>query len=212
MRPLPDDVEFSWYSPGLGDGIAPEDVYAGYRIFVQRKDQDPAMLPDLLLDAGETDGTVPAASLGAYERIGLAAEDASLKDAEGKPLLSPIAWLVPREGEVTGTVMKPNPASRGPFSDAPMAVPAGEGISVVCEYWHQGVHGRQEAITDAGGRFYCGKVPLDVPVELRCDAEKQTVTCTAANPRQDVTLGGVRIREVSTADPDAPPPPPPPED
>jgi hypothetical protein len=73
-----------------------------------------------------------------------------------------------------------------------------EGAAVVCEFVENGRARSLTATTDKQGqaRF---EVPLDTPITLKWGQEKGTVTCTAASPQQMVSLGGVKLKTVSTA-------------
>jgi hypothetical protein len=186
-------VVFAWKHPDLGPGLSPGRVLSGYRVFTQVGQAAPAMLPGVLLPADVESAMVPAAQVGPYDRIGLAAEDAVGKDGAGNLLLSPVGWFAPGNGTVTVLVSEVNPDSSSPFSEDITIPVAGAGVSI--EYTERGATVTRGGTTDATGQVRFD-VPLDTPVAVTFGNERKTVTCTQAAPEQFTGFGGLMVQVV----------------
>ena len=189
-------IVFSWKQPELGPGLTPPKVLAGYRVFTQKGAAEPTMVPDVLLPADSESALVPAAKVGAYDRIGLASEDAVVKTASGQPLLSPVQWMAQGNGSVTVIVSEVNPNRNNPFAED-IVIPVA-GATVLAEFVEKGQAASRAGVTDRNGQVTF-EVPLDVVVTVTFGKEKKTATCTGASPRQTVGFGGLVIKQVPTA-------------
>ena len=188
-------IIFTWKHPELGPGLTVPRVLKGYRVFTQKGPSPPSMVKDVLLPTDEQTALVPAGKVGPYDRIGLASEDAVMKDAAGEPLLSPVQWFAPGNGSVTVIVSEVNPDNKSPFAED-IVIPI-VGASVSVSFVEKGQPGSRSGTTDKNGTVTFD-VPLDVPVTVTFGKQTKSVTCTAVSPRQSVGFGGLVIQSVPT--------------
>jgi tetratricopeptide (TPR) repeat protein len=186
---------FTWKTPELGTGLTAPRVLTGYRVFTQKGKAEPTMVAGVLLPTDAETALVPAGLVGPYDRIGVASEDAVVKDRDGKPLLSPVQWYAPESGKVQVFVSEVNPKNNSPFAED-ITIPV-VGAAVAVEYVEKGQPISKPGVTDKNGRATFD-VPLDVVVTAVFGKERKEVTCTSATPEQAVGFGGLKIRTVET--------------
>ena len=226
-----EQLRLEWQEPQLGKSLNDEEALAGYRLYGKKVDvEKPIVIAELLFSDARWGLETPTgwylpssdkifplkdnaamaklpAELGrGFVQFGLASIEGILADASG-PAVSEISWLGLQQGKILGKVLSPKVPTIRDDSKGP--VPGLKNQHVRCSFVSAGSQEEKWVVTDDKGEFALD-VPLNVPVTCQHANNKGTVNCTEQVPSQNLLLGGVIIKEVSTAgDPEHYIPPPP---
>jgi hypothetical protein len=184
-------VTLRWKKPDLGEKLRAEDALHGYRVFYENKDGKTVMVPDFLIKPETEAVTILASAMPGFTTVGLASEDQFVRDANGKPLLSPIAWPETQSGVVTVIVHEPKPDNVD-MSYGFENVLGGKPIPkapVTCDYVDKGKPVHLEAETDAKGVCRFSNIPFNVEITISAQGMKKKALCTADKTRPSVTFG-----------------------